>query len=200
MSDIVEPRLSADEPSFDVFWEAVQERRAVAFDYRTANATETTTRPLQPWGVARYSGRWYVVGLDTDRGEERVFRLSRVEGQARPEGPSAAYEIPPGTDLKALARRLAPDPVRVEASLLVRRGAGHTLRRGADLVEEDVPGPDERTRWDRVRLTRTHLGLDDEVLTHGDSVVVEEPAELRDQVVARLSRALGHDVSGGVQP
>ena len=132
--DIVEPRLSADEPAFDVFWEAVQERRAVAFDYRTASATETTTRHLQPWGVTRYAGRWYVVGLDTDRGEERVFRLSRVQGQARPEGPAAAYDIPAGTDVKALARRLAPDPVRVEATLLVRRGAGHTLRRGADHV------------------------------------------------------------------
>ena len=191
--DIVEPRLSADEPSFDVFWEAVQERRAVAFDYRTAHSTETTTRHLQPWGVTRYAGRWYVVGLDTDRGEERVFRLSRVQGQARPEGPAAAYDIPAGTDVKVLARRLAPDPVRQEATLLVRRGSGHTLRRGSDHVEEDVPGPDERTRWDRVRLTRTTLGLDDEVLAHGDSVLVEEPAELRDQVVSRLRRALASD-------
>ena len=31
-------------------------------------APRTTTRHLQPWGVVRYSGRWYVVGLDTDRG------------------------------------------------------------------------------------------------------------------------------------
>jgi len=75
----------------------------------------------------------------------------------------------------------------------VRRGAGHTLRRGADHVEEDVAGPDERTRWDRVRLTRARLGLDDDVLTHGDSVVVEAPAELREQVVDRLRRALAAD-------
>ena len=165
----------------------------MAFDYRTAQATETTTRHLQPWGVTRYAGRWYVVGLDTDRGEERVFRLSRVQGQARPEGPAAAYDIPAGTDVQALARRLAPDPVHLEATLLVRRGAGHTLRRGADHVEEDVAGPDERTRWDRVRLTRARLGLDDDVLTHGDSVVVEAPAELREQVVDRLRRALAAD-------
>ena len=90
--DIVEPRLAAEEPAFDVFWEAVQERRPVAFDYRTAAGTETTTRHLQPWGVTRYAGRWYVVGLDTDRGEERVFRLSRVQGEARPDGPPAAYD------------------------------------------------------------------------------------------------------------
>ena len=192
--DIVEPRLSADEPAFDVFWEAVQERRAVEFEYRTASSTETATRHLQPWGVTRYAGRWYVVGHDTDRGEERVFRLSRVQGEARQVGPAAAYDVPAGTDVSALARRLAPEPQRQQATLLVRRGSGHLLRRGADSVEDDVPGPDERTRWDRVRLTRDSLGLVEEVLTHGDAVLVEEPAVLRAQVVERL-RAV---VAGGV--
>lgn len=189
--DIVEPRLAAEEPAFDVFWEAVQERRPVAFDYRTAQGTQTTTRHLQPWGVTRYAGRWYVVGLDTDRGEERVFRLSRVQGEARPDGPPAAYDVPAGTDVSALARRLAPQPVHQQASLLVRRGAGVLLRRGADAVEEDVPGPDERTRWDRVRVTRESQGLVEEVLTHGDAVVVEEPATLRSEVVRRLRAVVG---------
>ncbi|MFC6341920.1 helix-turn-helix transcriptional regulator, partial [Nocardioides hankookensis] len=91
--DIAEPRLSADEPSFDVFWEATQERTPVEFDYRRPGAPRTTTRHLQPWGVVRYSGRWYVVGLDTDRGEERVFRLSRVEGEARKKGTPGSYDV-----------------------------------------------------------------------------------------------------------
>ena len=32
--DIAQPRLSADEPAFDVFWEATVARRPVTFDYR----------------------------------------------------------------------------------------------------------------------------------------------------------------------
>lgn len=188
--DIVEPRLSADEPSFDVFWEATQERCEVEFDYRTAGSAETTTRHLQPWGIARHSGRWYVVGHDTDRGEERVFRLSRVQGQARRRGPAAAYDVPPGTDLQALTRRLAPTPAPEQAVLLVRRGAGHLLRRGADSIETDVVGPDDATTWDRLVLTRSSLGLADEVLGHGGAVVVEEPLDLRAEVVARLRTTL----------
>ena len=188
--DIVEPRLSADEPSFDVFWEATQERCEVEFDYRTAGSAETTTRHLQPWGVARHSGRWYVVGHDTDRGEERVFRLSRVQGQARRRGPAAAYDVPPGTDLQALTRRLAPTPAPEQAVLLVRRGAGHLLRRGADSIETDVVGPDDTTTWDRLVLTRSSLGLADEVLGHGSAAVVEEPLDLRAEVVARLRTTL----------
>nr|WP_216653837.1 WYL domain-containing protein [Nocardioides sp. zg-DK7169] len=187
--DIVEPRLSADEPSFDVFWEATQERSAVSFDYARPGQDEVTRRHLQPWGVVRYSGRWYVVGLDTDRGAERVFRLSRVRGQAKRQGRPGAYDVPAGTDVREVARRLAPAPTIEHAVLLVREGAGHALRRGVDSVETDVPGPDTRTRWDRVSLTRS-LGLVDEVLGHGADVVVESPDTVRQAVIHRLRAAL----------
>ena len=183
--DIAEPRLSADEPSFDVFWEATQERSAVEFDYRRPGA-RTTTRHLQPWGVVRYSGRWYVVGLDTDRGQERVFRLSRVEGEARRTGAPGAYDVPPGTDVRATAVRLAPPPSTGEAVVLVRRDAGIALRRDAVSVETDVVGPDTSTSWDRVRISRGGQGVADELLGYGAAVYVESPAELRAEVVDRL--------------
>ena len=94
--DIVEPRLTADEPSFDVFWEATQERTPVVFDYVRSGDTEVRTRHLQPWGVARYSGRWYVVGFDTDREAERIFRLSRVQGRATKDGTAGLLRDPAG--------------------------------------------------------------------------------------------------------
>jgi proteasome accessory factor B len=189
--DIVEPRLSADEPSFDVFWEATQERTPVVFDYVRSGETEVRTRHLQPWGVARYSGRWYVVGFDTDRQAERIFRLSRVQGKAVKQGRSGSYEVPPGTDVSEVARRLAPEPSTMRAVLLVRKGAGHTLRRGADRVEEGVPGPDTESTWDRVVLERGSVGLADEVLGYGADVYVEAPTLLREAVVRRLSEAVG---------
>jgi proteasome accessory factor B len=188
--DIVEPRLSADEPSFDVFWEATQERQAVVFDYLKPGDEAPTTRHLQPWGVARHAGRWYVVGLDTDRQAERIFRLSRVQGRARKSGRGGAYEVPAGTDVSAVARRLAPQPSTTRVALLVRRGSGHTLRLGADRVEEGVAGPDTTTGWDRIVLERGSLGLADEVLGYGADVLVESPPELRDRVVSRLRATL----------
>ncbi|WP_205472301.1 YafY family protein [Nocardioides sp. SYSU D00038] len=189
--DIIEPRLNADEPSFDVFWEATQERQPVTFDYRRPGHEEATTRHLQPWGVTRYSGRWYVVGHDTDRDAERVFRLSRVVGEPKKEGEPGSYDVPEGTDISAVARRLAPPPVTTRAVVLLREGAGHPLRRAADEVESDVPGPDQRTSWDRVVLTRSPMGLADEVLGLGADAYVVEPAEVREQVVTRLRAAVG---------
>jgi proteasome accessory factor B len=188
--DIAEPRLSADEPSFDAFWEATQERTPVRFDYRRSGATQASTRHLQPWGVVRYSGRWYVVGLDTDRGEERVFRLSRVHGAVRRTGAPGSYDVPPGTDVRATAMRLAPPPPVGESVVLVRRDAGAALRRDAIAVETDVAGPDDRTAWDRLRLGRSGPEVAGELLGYGADVYVESPDDLRSLVVDRLRAAV----------
>jgi proteasome accessory factor B len=187
---IAEARLTADEPSFDVFWEATQERTPVEFEYRRSGQTQVVTRHLQPWGVVRYSGRWYAVGLDTDRGEERVFRLSRVQGEARRAGRPGSYDVPPGTDVRATAKRLAPAPTTERAVVLVRTGAGLVLRRNAESVETGVAGPDDRTGWDRLVVSRSGLGLADELLGYGDDVYVEEPADLRASVIVRLRAVL----------
>lgn len=184
--EIAQPRLAADEPSFDVFWEAVCERTPLEFDYTRSGSLTSTTRHLQPWGVTRYSGRWYAVGFDTDRNDERVFRLSRVQGEARKVGAPGSYEIPPDVDIKEVARRLAPAPSAERAVVLARSGSAWPLRRAADSVEAGVDGPDDRTAWDRLVLTRGPVGLADEILTFGADVYVEEPTTLRDQVVARL--------------
>jgi proteasome accessory factor B len=189
--DIAQPHLVGDEPAFDVFLEALTERSALEFSYWRSGTAGPAVRHLQPWGVTRYAGRWYVLGFDTDRGAERVFRLSRVQGEVRRTGRPGAYEIPAGLDISATTRRLAPAPSTERAVVLVREGAAAPLRRMADSVEAGVDGPDTHTTWDRLVLTRSNVGLDDEVLGYGASVYVEEPAALREAVVARLEGALG---------
>jgi proteasome accessory factor B len=134
----------------------------------------------------RYSGRWYVVGLDVDRREERVFRLSRVVGQARMTGPAGSYSVPPGVDVREAARRLEPTQPTEQVVVLVRPGAGAVLRREATTTEPDVAGPDELTPWDRLTLPRAQA---DELLAYGPDLYVESPASVRDEVVARLRAA-----------
>ena len=73
----IEPRLQTGEAAFGPLWEAVRDARPVSFTYRAAGRSSPQQRHLEPWGVVNRHGRWYVAGQDTDRGEERVFRLSR---------------------------------------------------------------------------------------------------------------------------
>ena len=182
--DIAEPRLSADEPSFDVFWEATQERHAGRRSTTAAPARpRRSTRHLQPWGVVRYSGRWYAVGFDTDRGEERVFRLSRVRGR----GPAGRARPARTTS------RPAPTSARPPAGSRRRRrpsgrscwsapGAGHALRRDAESVEPDVAGPDERDRLGPAVVTRTAASAwPTSCSATAPTSYVEEPAALRER-------------------
>lgn len=189
--DVLPPAITADEEGFDALWDAIQKRRPVTFAHRRSGAPEATRRRLEPWGLVRSSGRWYVVGLDVDRGEERVFRLSRIEGPVKATGRPASYDVPAGVDVREVARRLAPDSPPVRAELLVRAGAGIALRRRAEIVSTGVPGPDATTAWDRLAVSSPADLLADEVLAHGADVVVESPSALREAVVARLRAVLG---------
>ncbi len=184
--DLVPPSLRAEEPAFDACWDATQKRRTIAFDYRRPGQ-EAARRRLQPWGVVRSSGRWYVVGYDVDRQTERVFRLSRVQGKVTPLGKAAAYDVPTGTDVKAIADRLVHRTPDIDAEVLVRQRTGVALRRSARSVEEDVAGPDELSAWDRLSLTGQFADLASGVLSLGSNAVVEGPPRLRSDVVTRLS-------------
>jgi proteasome accessory factor B len=185
--NVVRPQLAAEEPTFEAFWEATKRRTEVSFDYRTSAAASAATRHLQPWGVVSFRGRWYVVGHDTDRGEPRLFRLSRVQGQVRVDGKPGAFEVPAGTDIRALTASLAPAAPERSASVRVRPGAAHGLRRHARRVDVP-PGPDG---WDRLEVDYGPTDqFADEILAYGADVVVEAPADLRASVVERLRGAV----------
>ena len=188
--DIAQPRLSADEPAFDVFWEATVAAPCGHLRLPAARApTPRSPGTSQPWGVVRFSGRWYVVGLDTDRGQERVFRLSRVVG--RPSHRRPRRRRRPGRHRRPRGR----PPPRARGAVGGGGGAGPARRRR---------GPAESVRGDRARRRRprrrhavgpaapAERGRQaDELLALGADVYVEQPAALRDEVVARLRAAAG---------
>lgn len=190
--DIGAPSVAVDEPAFDVLWHAVLDRTRVAFDYRRSDTAHVSTRVLEPWGVLSYAGRWYVVGRDVDRDDERLFRLSRIEGPVKRRGRSAAFEPPDGVDLREVAERLAPGPASQQAEVLVRQGAAHSLRRVAAAVETDVAGPDTTTGWDRLELAyASPEWLVGEVVAFGPDAYLAAPEDLRAQAVSRLTAVAG---------
>ena len=186
---VVQPQLTAEEPAFEPLWDATRSRTPVRFDYRTSAGTDVSTRHLQPWGVVSYRGRWYVVGRDTDRDGPRVFRLSRVHGAVVRDGRPGSFEVPPGTDLRAVTQTLAPRPPDRTAVLLVRQGAGHGLRRHARLAaDQDAVPPG----WERLEATYGATdSFADEVLGYGADMIVEAPEDVRSSVVGRLREAAG---------
>ncbi len=183
----IEPRLQTGEAAFGPLWEAVRDRRPVSFGYLAAGRSTSQQRLLEPWGVVNRRGRWYVVGHDRDRGEQRVFRLSRIAGSVTFIGPSGSVTVPPGTDVRGtvMAWDSEPPPVRT-CRLRIRQGAGHGLRRHARSVT-----PARQSGWDEVEVTFTDLGwFAEQIASFGADVVVLEPTDLRDAVIGRLKGVL----------
>ncbi len=182
----IEPRVRTAEPAFEAAKNAVLQRTPVTFTYRTAGSGEVAIRHVQPWGIASWHGRWYLTGFDTDRFAARVFRLGRIEGEVATEGEPASYEVPVDHQPKAMISTMAVERDPQPAVLRVRVGAGHTLRRRARTVGE----VDDTWSLVDVDFTDTEA-FADEISSFGPDVVVENPTELRESVIRRLTGALG---------
>jgi proteasome accessory factor B len=183
----IEPRVQTPEAAFGPLWEAVRDRRPVTFAYRAAGRSATQQRNLEPWGVVNRRGRWYVAGQDTDRGAQRVFRLSRIDGPVRFTGPVGTVVVPPGTDVRAAVRDWDAEPIVPRSCRVrIRSGGGYGLRRHALSIE-----PDDAEGWDVAELNFTEIGWWSEHLAwFGADVVVLEPSDLRDAVIGRLKGVL----------
>ena len=183
----IEPRVQTPEAAFGPLWEAVRDRRPVTFAYRAAGRSAAQQRNLEPWGVVSRRGRWYVAGQDADRGAQRVFRLSRIDGPVRFTGPVGTVVVPPGTDVRAAVRDWDAEPIVPRSCRVrIRSGAGYGLRRHALSIE-----PDDAEGWDVAELNFTDSGWWSEHLaSFGADVVVLEPTDLRDAVIGRLKGVL----------
>jgi len=189
----IEPVVRTTEEAFEPLRRAVVDRCAVAFGYHKPEGV-SSTRHLQPWGLAQWRGRWYVSGLDLDRAGPRVFRLSRIDTAVTRSGRPGAYDVPEGHNPGAMvASTQAARPTTGTARLRVRTGAGNLLRRRARTTTEQQEG------WSVLFVDHSDIDqLADEVAGFGPDVVALDPPELRDAVVRRLTGALARHTDGEV--
>lgn len=178
----LEPRIGGAEPAFDALKDAVLGSRTVRFDYARPGRGEPTRRHVEPWSLTAWRGRWYLLGHDLDRDDSRVFRLSRIASTVEVTRDGASHPMPQDLDpLSMIAATDGREPESSPAVLRVRSGAGHGLRRRA----RSISTIDDQ--WDRIDLDHGDLAaFAQEITSHGADVVVDEPLELRESVIARL--------------
>jgi len=177
----VEPRVGAEDPAFWPLWQAVRDTRPVTFDYRKPRSAQTSRRRLEPWSVLSWRGRWYVVGHDRDRGEARMFRLSRIVGQVAPDGGVRSYAVPPTDEVRRAVRSLAPSGESRVAVLRVRDGSAYGLRRRATSTTPAGGG------WTRLEVPFADgWSLAEDVAGYGADVVLDAPEDVRERVVTHL--------------
>jgi predicted DNA-binding transcriptional regulator YafY len=198
------PRVESPDAAFEPLRQAVRDRRPVRFPYLKAGAAAAGERRVQPWGVVSWHGHWYLAGHDDDRGQMRVFRLSRIRGPVQAAGPPGSVVRPAGLDIRAEVVRKASQLAEGEgtervACLRVRAGAAHALRRrarpgadrggpGAGMPADGAGTPKAATEAAEViEVAFTDVErMAAQVLWHGPDVVVVGPPDLREHVLGRL--------------
>ena len=162
---------------------AVAERRRLQFGYRGSQ------RRVDPWRLSYRGGYWYLAGWDHGRGQERLYRLDRVQGEISAEDPPGAYAHPDAGQVGPPPPWRIGDDEEVTADLAVDAdqarwavgavGEAAVIERGADgSVRLAVPVTN------RAAFRSFVLGF----LDHAE---VLGPPELRAEMVAWLTTLAG---------
>jgi predicted DNA-binding transcriptional regulator YafY len=168
---------------------AVLQRRPVRFRYYGIGRDREQERRVEPWGLGHRGGRWYLVGLDRDRGEERTFRVDRVRGRVEAEaaGASPAYTVPADFDLEDRLSRQpweyepgTPFRARIRFAPAVAWMAKENLRRGESFRE--LPGGAGILEFPATSVDAVVRFA----LKHGRLARVEGPPAAREAWTARL--------------
>jgi predicted DNA-binding transcriptional regulator YafY len=166
--------------------DAVRHLRPVSIRY-TDREGRRSERALHPYGVVAHAGRWYVTGEDARLGEDRTFRLDRIDHArtlpgsfAAPAGPDPAQRVVSG---------FATAEYRHEVTLRIHGTVEHIRARLPESVAALEEHESTTERWRRVELRAERLDWVPAVLAALDRpFVVERPDELRDLVIALADR------------
>ncbi|MGV0837938.1 helix-turn-helix transcriptional regulator [Mycolicibacterium thermoresistibile] len=180
------PGLRGSEEVLGVLLNAIDNGQAVQFSHRPSRTEPYRIRTVEPWGVVTDRGRWYLVGHDRDRDDTRTFRLSRIDSDVKPIGPTGAVHPPDDVNLREIVQRAVGEwPSSGEqARVWVADGRAVTLRRQATATAPMTLGGRAG------ELLTLEVGTQDrlarEITSYGADAVALEPQSLRDDVVARL--------------
>lgn len=180
--------------------EAVSLRRIVDLRYRNGEGNPSRRR-VHPYGVVAHAGRWYLMALDSEKREERTFRIDRIraarllpetfDAPRRPDAANRLVEHFADADYRwrvVLRIRATEYSIRAHLPPSVAR-----LERLGHVV--DVAG-DSGPPWHRAEIYAESLEWLPAVLAALDcEVVIDCPDELRDRVRAAATRML-HAASG----
>ena len=169
--------------SLPVLFEAATARAVVRFRYHERD------REVEPYGLVTRDGFWYLAGLDRSRGDDRTFRVDRIEGDVAV-GPAGAFSVPDDFDL---AHAVVDDPKAIgtpEEALVEVAPV-----RAPKVVREVGEAAVAERRPDGSVLVRVPCGnqmaFRSWVLGLLDDALVVAPPEVRADIVAWLRAVAG---------
>jgi predicted DNA-binding transcriptional regulator YafY len=173
--------------------DAVANRRPIAIAY--GDRTDRTDRTVHPYAIVSHEKRWYVRALDPAIGEERTFRLDRINGVRTLSG---TFEPPADDPVRSLLAGFATADYRYEVTLRVQGTVEQIRARFPASVATVQPlAGENRPGWHRLDIRAERLDWLPPTLAALDlPFEIERPAELRDLVLG-LAERLASRARGG---
>lgn len=163
---------------------AIVERRRIAFVY---NELE---REVSPWRLDYARGRWYLIGFDHGRDDDRNYRLERIAGPIRIIGePGGAEPGPAGQRDRTLRAWEIGDDEPVNAVLWVSHERSAIARQM--LGPSVVSARDTGNGTEFVVSVNNAQAFQFFVLGLGDQAELLSPAEFRDALIEWLQEMAG---------
>jgi proteasome accessory factor B len=160
---------------------ALANRSEIAFSYRKAGAAKSDNRRVHPLGLSAWKGEWYLVGEDLDRSDIRTFNFSRISSKIDISKKRDMYEIPSDFNIKDYLIMHNADGIEVRAK--VKKAQAESLRAKA----LEIKNFDEE--WDQISYqSESNSAALQEALWYCDSLIIEQPEELRSLVVESLEK------------
>ncbi|MBN9612213.1 MAG: WYL domain-containing protein, partial [Actinobacteria bacterium] len=194
----IAPRLGMPEPSAPKLQRGIDQRLVARFEYQMPDRDAPLGRRVAPLRLHRAEGRWHLIAHDLDRGQERVFLLTRIAGQVSLESASFDEELFARVDgviaeLLELERtqrvvvRAAPGSI-AEARLSARGGSGVAVATSAGATSAGANSGRSAAGAEIEFGTLDLHELAVELAGFGADVTVISPSGLRDAVAERLER------------
>ncbi|WP_119697182.1 helix-turn-helix transcriptional regulator [Microbacterium halotolerans] len=190
--DHVDRPLNIPEPAVILaVAESIRRRNVLDLRYRNREGTPSR-RKVHPYRIDRHAGRWYLVAFDTAVGEERIFRLDRIDS-ARVV--SQAFQPSHSVSDVSLADRFAAAGYRWTAVLRIRAAEAnirsHLPASIARLEVLDQTSDESGAPWHRAEIHAERLDWLPPIIAALDGdVIVDSPEELHDLVRATAKKML----------
>jgi proteasome accessory factor B len=150
-------------------FEAIEQLKQLSFTYNGSD------RIVEPLGMFMRSGFWYLVAKDNQ--VIKSFKLVRIESKISTL--AGSFKKPEGFDLNDYLRRYNEEEV-INAEILVRKDQAYSLRSKYQVKEFD-------SEWDSMVVPYSYEPeIVENLLWHGQNIIVKKPQSLRSTVISRL--------------
>jgi predicted DNA-binding transcriptional regulator YafY len=175
--------------------EAVNLRHVLDLRYLSGEGV-ASRRTIHPYALVAHSDRWYLVAFDTDKQEERTFRVDRIRTARSIRG---TFAPPLQSDVEGhLLGLFADADYRWQVVLRIQETEDHirahlplSVARLERLDPAANRGPEDVAPWYRAEIHAENLDWLPSVIAALDcEVVIDRPGELRNRVRAAATRML----------